>query len=185
MSVKRNCVAVDVTVDDVSSGQREGRCHERTFLLDVAAEVGAVLAVELAEVDVRDLQCAMCASVKNNRNCRTREGEGERTTSNQRTLSLCSERGTLAEAGGAMTFLPDTRAGEERMKVTQQTTMRAMPARIQPRLFQTASSRFTVVRLSAMLGCNTPWTHRRGKTPSFVLRDCDQRNALWCTRTRD
>ena len=79
-----------------------------------------------------------------------------------------------------MTFLPDTDAGDDRTKVTQHTTTSAMPARIQPSSFQTASRRFTVVRLSAMLGADPG--HR--ETVVLVLRSQCQRYSLWCTHTR-
>ena len=60
-----------------------------------------------------------------------------------------------------MTFLPDTRAGDDRTKVTQHTTTSAMAARIQPSSFQTASRRFTVARLSGMLGADPGHRERK------------------------
>lgn len=48
-------MAAAVAVGDVSSDKREGRRDERALLLDIAMEPGAVLAVELADVDVRNL----------------------------------------------------------------------------------------------------------------------------------
>lgn len=109
----------------------------------------------------------------------------ERTTSNQRTSSFCSERGVVAAAGGAMTFLPDTGAGDDRMKVTQHTTTSAMAARIQPSSFQTASRRFTVVRLSAMLGADPGHSERTTRVLLVRRVPVPKRLCVVHTRTQE
>ena len=84
-----------------------------------------------------------------------------------------------------MTFLPDTGAGDDRMKVTQHTTTSAMAARIQPSSFQTASRRFTVVRLSAMLGADPGHSERTTRVLLVRRVPVPKRLCVVHTRTQE